>query len=57
METDRIAQGVQAIVKRTCDAARVHVADRGHRPPIFTLNGDGRGGPLHGCDVARKVGY
>jgi N-methylhydantoinase A len=37
-------------------AARVHVAERGHSAADFTLLVMGGGGPLHGCDVARRLG-
>src|SRR5258707_12731178 len=36
-------------------AARVHVAERGHSASDFTLLVMGGGGPLHGCDVARRL--
>jgi N-methylhydantoinase A len=37
-------------------AARVHVAERGFDAPRFALLVTGGGGPLHGCDVARRLG-
>jgi N-methylhydantoinase A len=37
-------------------AARVHVAERGHHAGKFALLVTGGGGPLHGCEVARRLG-
>jgi N-methylhydantoinase A len=37
-------------------AARVHVAEGGHEVEKFALLVTGGGGPLHGCDVARRLG-
>ncbi len=52
-----IAKGIQAIVNENmAAAARVHVAERGHSASDFTLLMMGGGGPLHGCDVARRLG-
>jgi N-methylhydantoinase A len=52
-----IAKGIQAIVNENmAAAARVHVAERGHSASDFTLLVMGGGGPLHGCDVARRLG-
>jgi N-methylhydantoinase A len=57
MELIDIAKGVQAIVNENmAAAARVHVAERGHSASDFTLLVMGGGGPLHGCDVARRLG-
>lgn len=51
------ADGVLAIVNENmAAAARVHVAERGFDAPKFTLLLTGGGGPLHGCDVARRLG-
>jgi N-methylhydantoinase A len=37
-------------------AARVHIAERGHHAGEFALLVTGGGGPLHGCEVARRLG-
>jgi N-methylhydantoinase A len=37
-------------------AARVHVAERGHHAGDFALLVTGGGGPLHGCEVAQRLG-
>lgn len=51
------ANGVLSIVNENmAAAARVHVAERGFDAPRFTLLLTGGGGPLHGCDVARRLG-
>jgi len=51
------ANGVLSIVNENmAAAARVHVAERGFDAPKFTLLLTGGGGPLHGCDVARRLG-
>lgn len=51
------ADGVLSIVNENmAAAARVHVAERGFDAPKFTLLLTGGGGPLHGCDVARRLG-
>ena len=57
MDPVDIAKGIQAIVNENmAAAARVHVAERGHSASDFTLLLMGGGGPLHGCDVARRLG-
>lgn len=49
--------GVVAVVNENmAAAARVHVAERGFDAPRFALLVTGGGGPLHGCDVARRLG-
>ncbi|MBS0468763.1 MAG: hydantoinase/oxoprolinase family protein [Proteobacteria bacterium] len=51
------ASGVLSIVNENmAAAARVHVAERGFDAPKFTLLLTGGGGPLHGCDVAQRLG-
>lgn len=56
-DTQETADGVLAIVNENmAAAARVHVAERGFDAPKFTLLLTGGGGPLHGCDVARRLG-
>jgi N-methylhydantoinase A len=55
--TEKTADGVLAIVNENmAAAARVHVAERGFDAPRFSLLVTGGGGPLHGCDVARRLG-
>jgi N-methylhydantoinase A len=57
MPREKIADGVVAIVNENmATAARVHVAEGGHEVTKFALLVTGGGGPLHGCDVARRLG-
>jgi N-methylhydantoinase A len=52
-----VADGVLAVVNENmASAARVHVAEGGHDASHFALLVTGGGGPLHGCDVARRLG-
>jgi N-methylhydantoinase A len=54
MET---AWSIHNIVNESmASAARVHVAERGMDPRRYALLTTGGGGPLHGCEVARKLG-
>jgi len=54
---EQTSDGVLAIVNENmAAAARVHVAERGFDAARFTLLVTGGGGPLHGCDVARRLG-
>jgi N-methylhydantoinase A len=56
-DEQQTADGVLAIVNENmAAAARVHVAERGFDASKFTLLLTGGGGPLHGCDVARRLG-
>jgi N-methylhydantoinase A len=51
------ASGVNAVVNETmAAAARVHVAEHGHDARDFALLVTGGGGPLHGCELARRLG-
>ena len=51
------AWGIHSIVNENmAAAARVHVAERGHHAGKFALLLTGGGGPLHGCEVASKLG-
>lgn len=53
----RTAAGIHAVVNETmAAAARVHVAEQGHDPRDFALLVTGGGGPLHGCELARRLG-
>jgi N-methylhydantoinase A len=57
MARERIADGMVAVVNENmASAARVHVAEGGHEVERFALLVTGGGGPLHGCDVARRLG-
>ncbi len=52
-----LAWGIYSIVNENmAAAARVHVAERGHHAAKFALLVTGGGGPLHGCEVARRLG-
>lgn len=51
------AWGIYSIVNENmAGAARVHVAERGHTASQFAMLLTGGGGPLHGCEVARRLG-
>jgi len=51
------AAGIPAVVNENmAAAARVHVAEQGHDARDFALLVTGGGGPLHGCEVARRLG-
>jgi len=57
LAVERIAWGVHNIVNESmASAARVHLAERGKDPRRYALLTTGGGGPLHGCEVARKLG-
>ena len=52
-----VADGILAVVNENmASAARVHVAEGGHDATDYALLVTGGGGPLHGCDVARRLG-
>jgi N-methylhydantoinase A len=52
-----IAWGIYDLVNETmAGAARVHVSEHGGDPRRYALLTTGGGGPLHGCEVARKLG-
>jgi len=52
-----VAWGIHSVVNENmAAAARVHVAERGHHASEFALLATGGGGPLHGCDVAARLG-
>jgi N-methylhydantoinase A len=52
-----LAWGIHSVVNETmAAAARVHVAERGHHAGEFALLVTGGGGPLHGCEVAARLG-
>jgi N-methylhydantoinase A len=57
LNVEKVADGIVAVVNENmAAAARVHVAERGYDAPHFALLVTGGGGPLHGCDVARRLG-
>lgn len=57
LDIGRTAAGIHAVVNETmAAAARVHVAEQGHDPRDFALLVTGGGGPLHGCELARRLG-
>ncbi|MEJ0071065.1 MAG: hydantoinase/oxoprolinase family protein [Pseudomonadota bacterium] len=52
-----LAWGIHSVVdENMAAAARVHVAERGHHAGDFALLVTGGGGPLHGCEVAQRLG-
>ncbi len=52
-----VAWGIHSVVNENmAAAARVHVAERGHHASQFALLATGGGGPLHACEVARRLG-
>jgi len=51
------AWGIYSIINENMAvAARVHIAECGHFSGDFSLLVTGGGGPLHGCEVARRLG-
>ena len=57
LETEGVTAGMLAIVNENmAAAARVHIAEGGHDASRFALLVTGGGGPLHGADVARRLG-
>jgi N-methylhydantoinase A len=57
LSVTEIAWGIHSVVNENmAAAARVHVAERGHHASEFALLATGGGGPLHGCDVAARLG-
>ena len=52
-----LAWGIHSVVNENmAAAARVHVAERGRHASEFALLATGGGGPLHACEVARRLG-
>lgn len=52
-----VAWGIHSVVNENmAAAARVHVAERGHHASEFALLATGGGGPLHACEVAKRLG-
>ena len=57
LRIEDIAWGIHSVVNENmAAAARVHIAERGHQADRFALLVTGGGGPLHGCEVARRLG-
>ncbi|WP_454689990.1 hydantoinase/oxoprolinase family protein [Achromobacter aloeverae] len=57
LSVPEFAWGIHSIVNENmAAAARVHVAERGHHAGKFALLLTGGGGPLHGCEIARRLG-
>jgi N-methylhydantoinase A len=57
LTTDALAWGIHSVVNESmAAAARVHIAERGHDARKFALLVTGGGGPVHGCEVARRLG-
>jgi N-methylhydantoinase A len=57
IKIEGVADGILAVVNENmASAARVHVAEGGHDATHYALLVTGGGGPLHGCDVARRLG-
>ncbi len=53
----QIAWGIHNVVNESmAGAARVHIAEHGSDPRRYALLTTGGGGPVHGSDVARKLG-
>jgi N-methylhydantoinase A len=51
------AWGVHNLINEMmAGAARVHISEHGRDPRRYALLTTGGGGPLHGCEVARKLG-
>ena len=52
-----VAWGIHSVVNENmAAAARVHVAERGRHASEFALLATGGGGPLHACEVAKRLG-
>ncbi|HEV7265813.1 MAG TPA: hydantoinase/oxoprolinase family protein [Falsiroseomonas sp.] len=57
LDPEQAATGIPAVVNETmAAAARVHVAEQGRDLRDFDLLVTGGGGPLHGCELARRLG-
>jgi len=57
LTTDALAWGIHSVVNESmAAAARVHIAERGQDARKFALLVTGGGGPIHGCEVARRLG-
>jgi len=57
LAVEELAWGIHSVVNESmAAAARVHIAERGHDARGFALLVTGGGGPVHGCEVARRLG-
>lgn len=57
LDPGRAALGIRELANENmASAARVHAAERGVEPDRLALVVTGGGGPLHGAEVARKLG-
>jgi N-methylhydantoinase A len=57
LPVDDTSWGIHDVVNENmAAAARVHIAERGRDPRNYTLLCTGGGGPVHGYQVARKLG-
>ncbi|MCC6534243.1 MAG: hydantoinase/oxoprolinase family protein [Burkholderiales bacterium] len=57
LDSGQLAWGIHSVVNESmAAAARVHIAERGHDARKFALLVTGGGGPVHGCEVARRLG-
>ncbi|KJC50449.1 hypothetical protein UP09_05385 [Bradyrhizobium sp. LTSP885] len=57
LDDAKAASGIYDIVNENmAAAARVHIAERGRDPASYSLLCTGGGGPVHGYQVARKLG-
>jgi len=57
LSVPELAWGIHSVVNENmAAAARVHVAERGHHASEFALLATGGGGPLHACEVAKRLG-
>ena len=57
LSVEALAWGMHSVVNENmAAAARVHVAERGRHGSEFALLATGGGGPLHGCEVAKRLG-
>jgi len=54
---ERVAQGISDVVNENmANMARVHAAERGRDLGRYTLVAFGGSGPVHACEVAKKLG-
>ena len=57
LSVEALAWGMHSVVNENmAAAARVHVAERGRHGSEFALLATGGGGPLHACEVAKRLG-
>ncbi len=57
LSVPELAWGIHSVVNENmAAAARVHIAERGYHAGKFSLLLTGGGGPLHGCEIARRLG-